>query len=345
MLFRLVFSFRYFKEKINELIQEKNHALANVTKYKVNKNLFLVNWITSFHFQELLQTHRSAFHRLGKVQSSGNVLTHKQGNEDEYTFHFSKKFDFYFLVQSLLKQSYVVPGTPETEHDLRSIAEALFENIKDKNVTITHQRKTNKYEIRKKENFISFKLLIRVLANRVAELEKLLAETNLISKSGENSMRKYFYSWNLLDQTSTLINLLDRTPTPPIPDSATSQFINSIDDQQQQTSPTQIFNFPSTWSTSPPLSNQVSEEEINNKIKGIKPHTPTLIKSTLECHQSRKISTKSDSIDLEMDDPLQSPTLTTSIAYLEERDLIPPISRSTSITERKFHLLNIPFSL
>lgn len=50
----------------------------------------------------------------------------------------------FFLVQSLLKQSYEVPGTPETENDLRSIAEALFENLKDKNVTITHQRKTNK---------------------------------------------------------------------------------------------------------------------------------------------------------------------------------------------------------
>jgi hypothetical protein len=41
-------------------------------------------------------------------------------------------------------------------------------------------------------------------------------------------------------------------------------------------------------------------------------------------------------VDLEMDDPLQSPTLTASIAYLEETDLIPPISRSTSITESMF---------
>ena len=143
---------------------------------------------------------------------------------------------------------------------------------------------------------------------------------------------------NVLDQTSTLINLLDRTPTPPIPDSATAQFINSID-EQQQISPTQIFTFSSTWPTSPPLSNRVSEDDVGNKIKGNKQHTPTLIKSTLECHQSRKIRHKSESVDLEMDDPLQSPTLTTSIAYLEERDLIPPISRSTSITEQRTILL------
>ena len=47
-------------------------------------------------------------------------------------------------VRSLINQSYLVPSTPETEQDLRSIAEALYENLKDKNVTITHQRKTNK---------------------------------------------------------------------------------------------------------------------------------------------------------------------------------------------------------
>lgn len=64
------------------------------------------------------------------------------------------------------------------------------------------------------------------------------------------------------------------------------------------------------------------------------------MKSTLECHQSRRLRHKSDSVELEMDDPLQSPTLTTAIAYLEERDLIPPINRSTSITERKIRLFS-----
>ncbi|CAF1390191.1 unnamed protein product, partial [Adineta ricciae] len=251
---------RYLKQKINEVVEEKNRALANVSKYK-----------------ELLQTHRSAYNRLGKVQSTGTVLTHKQ-------------------VQQLLKQSYLVPGTPETDNDIRSIAEALYENLKDKNMTITHQRKTNK-----------------ILANRVAELEKLLADTSLTAKS---------------DQTNTLINLLDRTP--PIPDSATSQFVNSIDDQQAQTSPTQIFSFSSPWMSTASLTNRVSDEDVSNKSKGVK-HQPTAsIKNILECHQSRKTSNRSDSVDLEMDDPLQSPTLTTSIAYLEERDLLPVPNRQTS---------------
>lgn len=200
--------------------------------------------------------------------------------------------------------------------------------------------KEKRISMMNKENkFISYNYF-RILANRVTELERLLAESSQSAKSSKIFIIIYrkVYSLNILEQTNTLTNLLDRTPTPPIPDSATSQFINSIDDQQQQTSPTQIFNF-STWSTSPPLSNRVSEDDINNKIKGTKAHTSTLIKSTLECHQSRKIRHKSESVDLEMDDPLQSPTLTTSIAYLEETDLIPPISRTTSITERMFLIL------
>ena len=149
----------------------------------------------------------------------------------------------------------------------------------------------------------------------MAELEKLLAETHLSTNSGEHSQLSSCVGpatdLSHLDQTNSLIHLLDRTPSPSVPDTATSQFVNSVDESQQP-SPTQMFSFSSPWPTSPPPS--------TNKIRA----APTSTKSTLECHQSRKTSAKSDSIDLEMDDPLQSPTLAASIAYLEERDLIPP---------------------
>lgn len=45
-----------------------------------------------FLFKELLQTHRSAYNRLGKVNSSGDVLTYKQGKND---------FEIYFPVKNL----------------------------------------------------------------------------------------------------------------------------------------------------------------------------------------------------------------------------------------------------
>jgi len=218
------------------------------------------------------------------------------------------------LVQNLLKQSYIVPDTPETENDLRSIAEALFESVKDKNVMINHQRKTNK-----------------ILANRVAELEKLLSESKL---SKINKSLVIFLHWFPSDQTSSIINLLDRSPTSSPSDNVTSQFVNSLDDQQQ-TSPTQILTFSPAWATSPPLSSRLSEDDSNTKTKTMKYPTPILMKNTLECHQSRNLRKKSESIELEMDDPLQSPTLANSIAYLAEQDLIPPKSPLSESTEQQ----------
>jgi hypothetical protein len=132
-------AFRYLKEKINELNQEKNLALANAGKYKVRDSIHLFD--NDLSSQDLLQTHRSAYNSSGKMQSSGSILTHKQGRH--ITFECNGGLCSR-LVRSLLNQSYLAPTTPETENDLRSIAEALYENIKDKNVTIVHQRKTNK---------------------------------------------------------------------------------------------------------------------------------------------------------------------------------------------------------
>jgi hypothetical protein len=42
--------FRYFKEKINELRQEKNQALANAAKYKVRSINFFADLFNQFYF-------------------------------------------------------------------------------------------------------------------------------------------------------------------------------------------------------------------------------------------------------------------------------------------------------
>ncbi|CAF1336963.1 unnamed protein product [Adineta steineri] len=229
---------RYLKEKIIELTREKSLAIANANKYK-----------------DLIQTQRSAFHRQGKIQSSGDILTYNQ-------------------VRSVINQSYILPNNPETDNDLRSIAEALFENIKDKNVTIIHQRKINK-----------------LLASRIIELEKRLTDCKLTTTP---------------EQTSSLINLLDRTPSPLIPDSTTSQIIDSTDDIQQLSS-TQIFDFPSTWSTSSSfssLSMKTSENDSTNKNKH---------------NETGKHRNQSQSNYLEMDDLLESSSSTSNSS-----NLIPP---------------------
>lgn len=138
----------------------------------------------------------------------------------------------------------------------------------------------------------------RILANRVAELENLLVQSKTESKS---------------EQTNCLVNLLDQ--------SATSQFVNSFD-QVDPTSPTQIFNFSPNWSS--------SQRSFDDESK-------TNQKTNVERRHSRRTSQKSENAELEMEDPLQSPTLTASLAYLEERDLIPP---NPSQSSRKFHFLS-----
>ena len=133
------------------------------------------------------------------------------------------------------------------------------------------------------------------------------------------------------------MNLLDRTPTPTLSDdSPTSEFVNSPDGLQK-TSPTEILSFSSIWSTTSPSSIQTCTDDSTNQIKTSKT-TSTVFKSTLECHQSTKIQNKSDSTDLEMDDPLHSPTLTSSIAYLEEQDLIPPSNSSNYLNFYNYYI-------
>ena len=139
----------------------------------------------------------------------------------------------------------------------------------------------------------------RILANRVAELEKLLAESQLATKS---------------DQTNSLMHLLDSN--------STSQFVNSID-EHHPTSPSQIFSFPSTWSSSPPPLPPAPVRP-SDETREFKQPTTFSKSTTLECRQSRRTSTRSESIELEMDDPLHSPPVAPALAYLEEQDLIPP---------------------
>ncbi|UJR09216.1 hypothetical protein I4U23_013464 [Adineta vaga] len=269
-------SFKNKSNKLNKMFSGNENSLVDIElilsenqyfKEKLNeitreKDLAIAN---ATKYKELLQSHQSE-----KIQSSGSILTYKQ-------------------VRSLINQSYILPNTPEIENDLRAIAEALFENLKDKNVTIVHQRKINK-----------------ILANRIAELEKRLVQCKMTPKS---------------EQASSLIDLLDRTPSP---DAKTSQFVNSTDHLQQLSS-SQVFKFPTTWPSSPsPSITRTSSMDITATKPNTIQYSTTATKNTLEYHQSTKIRNHSDNTDLEMEDPSQSPSLLTSpIAYLEEQDLLP----------------------
>ena len=118
-------------------------------------------------------------------------------------------------------------------------------------------------------------------------------------------------------QAGSLIDLLDRTPSP---DDNISQFVNNTDNFQQLPS-NQIFSFPSSSIT-----------DASSKMAQTVKRSTTSTQSTLECHQSTETKNRSESADLDMDDPLQSPPLASSLAFLKDRDLIPSATSGKSST-------------
>ena len=51
----------------------------------------------------------------------------------------------FFIVQQLLENRSVLPPSHQMMADLQSLSAALLETVNDKNLAISHQRKTNKW--------------------------------------------------------------------------------------------------------------------------------------------------------------------------------------------------------
>ncbi|XP_029944014.1 coiled-coil domain-containing protein 149-A [Salarias fasciatus] len=115
---------RYLHDRFSQLQEEVNLLKSNIMKYK-----------TALERRK----NSSAY---GKSSSSPltGVLSAKQVQE-----------------MLLEEQGCSLPATPQSIHDLKSLATALLETIHEKNLVIQHQRHTN-----------------RILGNRVADLERKL---------------------------------------------------------------------------------------------------------------------------------------------------------------------------
>ncbi|XP_052061019.1 coiled-coil domain-containing protein 149-like [Mytilus californianus] len=112
---------KYLQESLKQMAEEKSMAMATVSKYK---NLL-----------ERRKTKSSSL-KLGQSRSGGLVITQKQ-------------------VHQILEDHSQMAATPQAMSDLQALASALLETVNDKNLALSHQRKTNK-----------------ILGNRVSELEK-----------------------------------------------------------------------------------------------------------------------------------------------------------------------------
>lgn len=102
-----------------------------------------------------------------------------------------------------------LPLTPQSISDLKSLATALLETIHEKNMVIQHHRQINKYCISRFTHCVrtlswqnrtsgfhsSFLCLLRILGNRVAELEKKL---KTLEMSGLWSLPGKYQNINIL---------------------------------------------------------------------------------------------------------------------------------------------------
>ncbi|XP_064600204.1 coiled-coil domain-containing protein 149-like isoform X2 [Liolophura sinensis] len=116
---------KYLKDRLKQMEEEKTIAMATVSKYKSilerKKNKGILK-----------------FGPVGQSRSGGVVISQKQ-------------------VQQLLENQSGRTASPQALQDLQALASALLDTVNDKNLAISHQRKTNK-----------------ILGNRVSELEKKL---------------------------------------------------------------------------------------------------------------------------------------------------------------------------
>lgn len=118
----LVMENKYLQERMKQMEEERTMALAAVSKYK-----------------SLLEKRKTkSCIKLGQSRGGGMVITQKE------------------VHQVLETQGHLMP-TPQAMADLQALAGALLDSVNDKNLALSHQRKTNK-----------------ILGNRVAELEKKL---------------------------------------------------------------------------------------------------------------------------------------------------------------------------
>ncbi|KAK3595845.1 hypothetical protein CHS0354_014667, partial [Potamilus streckersoni] len=116
----LVMENKYLSERIKQMEEEKSMAMATVSKYKT-----------------LLERKKTkGCMKLGQNRSGGMVMTQKQAEQ-------------------LLDNPNFTTANAQAMSDLQALARSLLDTVKDKNLALSHQRKTNK-----------------ILGNRVSDLEK-----------------------------------------------------------------------------------------------------------------------------------------------------------------------------
>ncbi|CAN9509530.1 unnamed protein product [Ophioblennius macclurei] len=148
-----------FREKADRLNVELNHILGNHESRIIDVDaLCMENRYLHDRFSQLQEEVNLLKSNIMKYKTAlerrKNSSAYGKSNSSPLTGVLSAK-----QVQEMLleEQGCSLPATPQSIHDLKSLATALLETIHEKNLVIQHQRHTN-----------------RILGNRVADLERKL---------------------------------------------------------------------------------------------------------------------------------------------------------------------------
>lgn len=82
--------------------------------------------------------------KLGGSNNDETILSPRQGINTYIKYSLQIEYTKYFAVKTILESGIDLPGKTETLHDLKSLCLALLDNLNDKNLALTHQKRTNK---------------------------------------------------------------------------------------------------------------------------------------------------------------------------------------------------------
>ncbi|KAK6186324.1 hypothetical protein SNE40_008380 [Patella caerulea] len=185
----LVMENKYLMERLKQMEEEKTMAMATASKYK----------------SILERKKNKGILKFGQSRSGGLVITQKQ-------------------VGQMLHNPNAMPSTPQAMADLQGLCGALLDTINDKNLALSHQRKTNK-----------------ILGSRISELEKKLKTLEVSGLWNVPDMTSLEKLRHECDEVKTLIpRLFSESSDTSVPNTEKLDDLNDFESELSSSTPSSV---------------------------------------------------------------------------------------------------------
>ncbi|XP_030370550.1 coiled-coil domain-containing protein 149 [Scaptodrosophila lebanonensis] len=224
---QLAFDFKAIIDEKEELITERDAYKCKA--HRLNHELFVALKANEAHPKFLdidgVLLENKYLHERVKHQENELELTKESVNKYKTMLEAKRKKGIIKLggstndetilsprqVKTILESGIDLPAKTETIHDLKSLSLALLDNLNDKNLALSHQKKTNK-----------------ILANKIAELEQRLKQ--LITGDTDND-DEFSYAPSQLLLNGYCAAMVDDDETPPATPKETGTTSKELEEQ------------------------------------------------------------------------------------------------------------------